>query len=73
MSFKSTIHYLFFLMSTFAISQNAITGKVVDAEHQALPYVHIIIHHLNGESIPNGAISDDNGHYVFNDLATGNY
>ena len=73
MYFKSTIYYLFFLMSTFAMAQNTISGKVVDAQNQALPYVNVILHQTNGESIPKGAISDDNGQYLFDDIANGTY
>ena len=73
MYFKSIIFYLALLCSSFALAQHSISGTVVDAQDQGLAFVNVVLRAQNSDAIPKGAISDDNGRFLFEDIASGTY
>lgn len=72
MKFITTTLILLFAFN-FGFSQNSIKGKIVDAQNQTLPYANIVLYKIGEENNPKGTVSDDNGNYKFENIATGNY
>ncbi|MBL4605536.1 MAG: TonB-dependent receptor [Flavobacteriaceae bacterium] len=62
------------LVGLFSIqSQNSISGKIVDKDNQSLAYANVILHTLDTKDTPKGTVTDDNGKYRFENIASGNY
>lgn len=55
------------------MAQNTISGSVLDTQNSALPYVNVIFHNMDSETIPKGTISDENDKYYFDNIANGHY
>lgn len=63
-----------FLLGLFSIqAQNSISGKIVDSDNQPLAFANIILYNLETKETPKGTISDDNGNYRFENIASGTY
>lgn len=71
-NFTTFIFILFFgILTTF--SQHAISGKIVDEQNQSLPYANIVLYKIGEEQNPKGTVSNDNGMYSFDKIASGKY
>ncbi|MFK8059889.1 MAG: TonB-dependent receptor [Polaribacter sp.] len=70
--FTTNLFILFFgILSTF--SQHKINGKIVDEENQPLPFANIILYEIGSKENPKGTVSNDNGRYSFDKVASGKY
>ncbi len=67
------ITFFFFLGFSSSISQNIIKGTIVDGKNQPLPFVNIILYHINEQEQPKGTISDEKGSYVLENIESGRY
>ncbi len=59
--------------SFFCFSQNNIQGKITDASSESVPFVNVILHNFDSKQIVKGAVSDDNGNYILEDVQPGTY
>ncbi|WP_405562970.1 outer membrane beta-barrel protein [Polaribacter sp. Asnod6-C07] len=68
---KITIFFFFGILTTF--SQHKISGKIIDEQNQPLPFANIVLYKTGEEAKPNGTVSNDDGTYIFDKIASGNY
>lgn len=73
MKFYSTFLFVFLFGSLFSFSQHSISGKVSDQNNSPLEFVNVILYNSETKAVVTGVISEDNGNYNFNDVATGKY
>jgi hypothetical protein len=55
-----------------AYAQNTLKGTVTDSQNEPLSFANIILMEA-GKNLPKGAISDENGNYIFENLPNGKY
>ncbi|QTE21646.1 outer membrane beta-barrel protein [Polaribacter cellanae] len=68
----TTLFILFFgILATNA--QHSITGKIVDEQNLPLPFANIVLYKIGEEANPKGTVSNDNGTYTFDKIASGKY
>ncbi|MEE9406764.1 MAG: outer membrane beta-barrel protein [Polaribacter sp.] len=72
MKFLTTIFILLFGILSFT-AQNTISGKIMDEQNESLPYANIILYKIGDEANPKGTVSNDNGAYTFDNVASGKY
>jgi hypothetical protein len=70
--FTNTFFIFFFVISSIC-AQHGIQGKITDSQLQSLPFVNIILYNINNESNPKGAVSNDKGIYILENLTSGKY
>ncbi|CAL2102785.1 Outer membrane receptor proteins, mostly Fe transport [Tenacibaculum sp. 190130A14a] len=71
---KSTITtFLIFLWGISMSAQHNITGKITDQNNEAIPYANVILKTINSNSSLKGAVTNENGHYTFENLKTNTY
>jgi hypothetical protein len=68
-----TTTLLLILGISFGFAQNSIKGKIIDSQNQPLPYTNVILYKIGNEANPKGTVSDNNGNYLFKNIAKGNY
>lgn len=68
---KITIFFFFGILTTF--SQHKISGKIVDKQNQPLPFANIVLYKIGEEANPNGTVSNNDGIYNFDKIASGKY
>lgn len=76
MSITRLAPILFFLLPLFSFSQTEtaqISGKVIDASGNALPYVNILLLNAADSSLIKGTTTDENGLYLYEEISFGNY
>ncbi len=73
MNFKSLFLVCILLKLTTSYSQNEISGTIVDPSKAPLPFANVILHQSNTEKNVTGSISDDDGVYRFENVASGEY
>ncbi len=56
-----------------SIAQYTIRGKVTENNKSPLPFANITLHRLGNEQLVKGVVSDDQGRYLFEDIAKGTY
>ena len=66
-----TFTFLFGILSIQA--QHSIKGKITDAQNEPLAYANIVLFDIDNGSSPKGAVSDENGNYILENIASGNY
>jgi len=66
-----TFIMLIFLKFTFSFSQNSIEGHIKDAEKLSLPFANIVLY--ENEKPVTGVVSNDEGFYIFDNIANGTY
>ena len=54
------------LLATFAVRAQSITGKLIDENHQPLPYANIVLLSLPDSAFVAGVVSGDDGTFVLN-------
>ena len=67
-----TVTFLFFL-SFLSFAQHTITGKITDETNEPLPYANVLLYEAETNAVPKGAISNDNGDYLFENISDGYY
>ena len=72
MKILTSTFFLFFTVLT-VFSQHTISGKIVDAQNQPLPFANIILLKVGEESNPKGTVSDDNGNFILENISSGKY
>ena len=73
MKLKVLIILIFFIEISTIYSQNTISGKIVDETKEVLPFANVILYKTGNKTPITGAVSNDNGHYLFENIANGNY
>ncbi|QVY64143.1 TonB-dependent receptor [Polaribacter sp. Q13] len=68
---KITIFFFFGILPSF--SQHKISGKIVDQQHQVLPYANIVLYETGSKKSPIGAVSNDKGIYKLENISSGKY
>lgn len=68
---KITFFFFFGILSTF--SQHNINGKIVDENNQPLPFANVVLYKTGEDLSPNGTVSNDDGMYSFEKIASGKY
>ncbi|TMM29954.1 TonB-dependent receptor [Polaribacter aestuariivivens] len=71
-TFTTTLFLLFFGIFT-TIAQYTISGKIVDTQNNTLPFANIILYKTGNEANPKGTVSNDDGSYKFENIASGKY
>ena len=66
-----TFALLFGILSVQA--QHTIKGKITDAQNEPLAYANIVLFDIDNGNSPKGAVSDENGNYILENIANGNY
>ena len=61
------------LLSLSVFSQHTISGKIVDDQNETLPFANILLLKIGEEGNPKGTVSDENGNYSFEKIASGKY
>ncbi|WP_435414298.1 outer membrane beta-barrel protein [Polaribacter aestuariivivens] len=69
----TTILFLLFFGIFTTIAQHSITGKIVDTQNNTLPFANIILYKTGNEANPKGTVSNDDGSYKFENIASGKY
>lgn len=64
--------FLFLIGTSLIFAQN-IKGTITDENNQPQPFANVIIYKNESDDPFKGTVSDDNGHYEFNDLEQGRY
>ncbi len=54
------------LVATFAVRAQSLTGKLIDENHQPLPYANIVLLSLPDSAFVAGVVSGDDGTFVLN-------
>ncbi len=62
---------LILLKFTFSYSQNSIEGRIKDTEKLSLPFANIVLY--ENEKPVTGVVSNDEGFYIFDNIADGTY
>ncbi|MHB0754747.1 TonB-dependent receptor [Polaribacter sp. M15] len=71
---KTKITTLFIILCTLSIfAQHNINGKIVDAQNTPLPFANIVLQKIDAEAKPKGTVSDENGTFFFDKIASGKY
>ncbi|WP_074407419.1 TonB-dependent receptor domain-containing protein [Aquimarina megaterium] len=70
-SIKITL--VFFLGILFSNAQNTILGTVTENTNSPLEFANIILHSSDISNSLTGAVSDNNGSYIFENVPAGNY
>ncbi|ULC59684.1 TonB-dependent receptor [Flaviramulus sp. BrNp1-15] len=68
-----TLHFFFFFLSFTLSFAQSIIGFISDENNQPLEFANVVLYNNVSKEVVGGAISDEKGKYIFNDVATGNY
>ncbi|CAN5893132.1 outer membrane beta-barrel family protein [soil metagenome] len=70
---KIGVIILLLFISTTAFCQNILSGKIIDSLNVPVPYAIVALAHTSDSAIVTGVLTDENGIFNFNSVATGNY
>lgn len=73
MKFKLTFLIVALFITATSIAQNTINGTISDISNAPLSFANIILYEVGKEEAVTGVISNDNGAYLFENIANGNY
>ena len=59
------------LLATFAVRAQSLTGKLIDENHQPLPYANIVLLSLPDSAFVAGVVSGDDGTFLLNATCEG--
>ena len=62
---------MFGILNSF--SQHTISGKIIDEQNQSLPFANIVLEEIGNKKTPTGTVSNDNGDYLLENVASGKY
>ncbi len=71
---KTKITFLFIFLNSISIfSQYKINGKITDEQNSSLPFANIVLVKIDETTKTTGTVSDENGQYSFEKIASGKY
>ena len=72
---KSSIQFiLVFLVSVFySNAQSTISGTIKETNNRVLEFANVILYNADADKVVTGVISNENGLYLFEDVASGSY
>lgn len=73
MNYFSTCFFIFMFGILNSFSQHTISGKIIDEQNQSLPFANIVIEEIGNKKTPTGTVSNDNGDYLLENVASGKY
>jgi hypothetical protein len=73
MNVKLFVTVSLILVGIFSLhAQHTLKGTIVDAQNEPLAFANVVLMET-GKDLPKGAVSDENGNYIFENLPTGTY
>lgn len=74
MKTKLIITVSLIILSVISLNaQHNIKGKITDSQNEALAFANIVLFKVNSDDSPKGAVSDENGNYLIENIPTGEY
>lgn len=72
---KSSILFLLLILTGVFSSeaQNTISGSIKESNNRVLEFANVVLYKANTKEVVTGAISNEEGIYLFEDVANGNY
>ncbi|OSY88625.1 TonB-dependent receptor [Tenacibaculum holothuriorum] len=67
----TTLLIVFSIATCF--SQHSIKGKITDQNQEPIPFANIILKTKDSKTTPKGAVSNENGEYIFENIKSGTY
>lgn len=65
---------LAFIFGIFSLqAQHTIKGKITDDQNEPLAFANVVLFEVNSDNPPKGAVSDENGNYILENIPSGEY
>ena len=61
------------LSSAFYAQEFSVSGNVFDEKNEPISYTNVVLHNKSDDAFVSGTSTDDNGDFVLNAIAAGNY
>jgi outer membrane receptor protein involved in Fe transport len=69
---KLLVFFTLLVLAEFSYGQS-VSGKILDQEGKAMPFVNVLVLNSNDSSLIKGAASNDAGYYTIDNIRAGNY